>query len=93
MPRLADMRARLNAYFGGGEYGHLDQIVASCTFTAHAPEDMCALLDAWDFVVDGRLIRYVVAQLDAASQELALAGDHGMAQVLSRLAVMLERLG
>ncbi len=61
-------------------------------FTAHAPEDMCALLDAWDFVLGSRPIRYVVAQLDALSQELETAGDHGMAQMLSRLAVTLERL-
>jgi hypothetical protein len=62
-------------------------------FAAHAPEDMATLLDAFDFVLDGRPIRYVVAQLDAVSQELAIAGDHVMAQMLSRLAVMLETLG
>ena len=62
-------------------------------FVVHAPEDMCTLLDAADFVLGGKPIRYVVAQLDAVSQELETAGDHGGAQMLSRLAVTLERLG
>ena len=111
MPRLADMRARLDATVAkkwhtkrkpgtGIEIQGPNGIVfgtmkwrGDAEFVAHAPEDMCALLDAWNFVLDGRPIRYVVAQLDAASQELALAGDHGMAQMLSQLAVTMERLG
>ncbi len=83
----------------GNSHGNADRVLGKmyndkdADFVVHAPEDMCTLLDAADFVVGGKPIRYVVTQLDAVSQELETAGDHGGAQMLSRLAVTLERLG
>lgn len=113
MPKLADMRARLDAAskdewykyavaWGGGETFYKvtphasdaeDLSEQDADFAVHAPADMRALLDGLGSVLDGKPIRYVVSQLDLIAKDLEAQGDHGMAQMLARLAVMLERLG